>query len=381
MFMDTDLEKEIGLGADYPYPALGAGECNVPSTYQASGKQIGDKVTVEFRIGKMLRTMAAIYNEEYDPKIKAKSVASSTKVTFDCTIKNFITKSYGKYGEKEVTEQLIMEFDQMFPFLTPYLPETLRLNKEFVAYLEQPDTINTYASMLMMVLPGDRLSYYKESDVAQMRAKIYDVTNEIANTLGYYPTLSYTDLLRSMANYNVSILMIGLIFSIVLILFVIISILLIYSLLMITTETKTFDTGVMRLIGLSSKGFVAMILTQAVMFVVPSIIVAYICSFPVLAIIMHKIFKTDASYGISCVPTGIATLEAVGIGLLIPLLSAIIPIQRSLAKTLGESLNTARSSLSGTIVIIEGKGIKMIPYVLFGLLCVTFGVTIYIILP
>ena len=76
-----------------------------------------------------------------------------------------------------------------------------------------------------------------------------------------------------------------------------------------------------------------------------------------------------------------ATLEAVGIGLLIPLLSAIIPIQRSLAKSLSESLNTARSSLSGTIVIIEGKGVKMIPYVIFGLLCVTFGVTIYIVLP
>ena len=149
--------------------------------------------------------------------------------------------------------------------------------------------------MLMMVLPGDRLSYYKESDVSKMRAKIYDYTNEIATTLGYYPVSGSTALLNSMTIYNLSILMLGIIFSIVLILFVIISILLIYSLLMITTETKTFDTGVMRLIGLSSSGFVAMIMTQAVMFVVPSIISAYICSFPVLAIIMAKIFKTDSS--------------------------------------------------------------------------------------
>ena len=62
----------------------------------------------------------------------------------------------------------------------------------------------------------------------------------------------------------------------------VISILLIYSLLMINTETKTFDIGIMRLIGLSSYGFVAMIFTQAVMFVLPSIIFAYICSFPTL---------------------------------------------------------------------------------------------------
>ena len=75
----------------------------------------------------------------------------------------------------------------------------------------------------------------------------------------------------------------------------IISILLIYSLLMITTETKTFDIGIMRLIGLSSSGFVAMVFTQAVMFVLPAIIFAYICSFPTLYLIFLKIFKKDLS--------------------------------------------------------------------------------------
>ena len=91
--------------------------------------------------------------------------------------------------------------------------------------------------------------------------------------------------------YNFALLFIGLIFSIVMILFIIISCLLIYSLLMITTETKTFDTGVMRLLGLSSYGFVAMIATQAVMFVVPSIIAAYVCSYPTIWIIYQKMFS------------------------------------------------------------------------------------------
>ena len=97
-----------------------------------------------------------------------------------------------------------------------------------------------------------------------------------------------------MSLYNVAILFIGLVFNVLIILFVVISVLLIYSLLMITTETKTFDFGVMRLVGLSSKGFVAMIFTQAVMFVIPSIICAYICSFPCLWGILSKL---NASYG------------------------------------------------------------------------------------
>ena len=100
-----------------------------------------------------------------------------------------------------------------------------------------------------------------------------------------------------MTIYNFALLFIGLIFDIVMILFVIISVLLIYSLLMITTETKTFDTGIMRLLGLSSYGFVAMIVTQGVMFVVPSIIAAYVCSFPTLYLIYNKIFDNDLSKG------------------------------------------------------------------------------------
>ena len=44
-------------------------------------------------------------------------------------------------------------------------------------------------------------------------------------------------------------------------------------------------------------------------------------------------------------------------------------------------MNTARSTLSGTIVVIEDKNVRVVPYVIFGLLCVIFGMTIYVVLP
>ena len=95
-----------------------------------------------------------------------------------------------------------------------------------------------------------------------------------------------------------------------------------------------------------------------------------------------KMFNNDLGKGeISVVPSGVATLEAIAVGLLIPTLSSIIPIQRALAKTLSESLNTARANLSGTIVIIEDRNVKVVPYIVFGLLCVIFGISIYVILP
>ena len=127
--------------------------------------------------------------------------------------------------------------------------------------------------------------------------------------------------------YNFGLLFLGLVFNIVIILFVVISILLIYSLLMITTETKTFDIGVMRLIGLSSGDFIAMVFIQAVMFVIPSIVTAWVSSLPTLWWIFNRVFNTDLVSGsVSIVPGAIASVEAIGIGLLIPTLSAIVPI-------------------------------------------------------
>ena len=34
MYIDTDREKEIGLGSDYPFEPLGPLECIIPSKYK-----------------------------------------------------------------------------------------------------------------------------------------------------------------------------------------------------------------------------------------------------------------------------------------------------------------------------------------------------------
>ena len=81
----------------------------------------------------------------------------------------------------------------------------------------------------------------------------------------------------------------GLIFDIIVLLFVIISVLLIYSLLMISIETKTFEIGVMRMVGLSKPGLILMILIQALMFVLPAIVIGFIFSFPALSLIYSNL--------------------------------------------------------------------------------------------
>ena len=139
---------------------------------------------------------------------------------------------------------------------------------------------------------------------------------------------------------EVNILFIGLIFDILLIMFIVVAVLLIYSLLMISVETKTHETGIMRLVGLSKKGFVAMILTQAACFVFPSIISGFLLCLPSIWLIYKELFSEDIGFQPSILPDTGAIIQALIIGLLVPLISALLPIKRALDTNLAEALNT-----------------------------------------
>ena len=134
-------------------------------------------------------------------------------------------------------------------------------------------------------------------------------------------------------------MLIGLTFGIINIIFIILSSLLIYSLLMITVETKDFENGILRLVGLSKVAYSSMILLQAMLFVLPSIVLGFALSPVCLWALYSFIFSAEMGITPSYFPSGMASLQAFGTALLIPLLSSIIPINRAVTRTLAESLN------------------------------------------
>lgn len=87
-----------------------------------------------------------------------------------------------------------------------------------------------------------------------------------------------------METYNIVILLFNLVFDIILLIFIVISILLIYSLLMIGVETKSFETGILRMIGVGKYGTILLVIIHGFLFVLPSIIAAFILCFPAIAL-------------------------------------------------------------------------------------------------
>lgn len=102
--------------------------------------------------------------------------------------------------------------------------------------------------------------------------------------LGFYPIRVTNCLIDEVAEYSRYVMFVGIIFDLVVALLVIISVLLIYSLLVINVETKTFHIGVQRMVGLTRRGLIIMVIIQSLMFVVPALIAAFIAGIPALMI-------------------------------------------------------------------------------------------------
>ena len=207
---------------------------------------------------------------------------------------------------------------------------------------------------------------------------LYPITSQ----LGFYNVGTYLNILFNLETFTFTLLCLGLNFDILLLIFIVVSCLLIYSLLLIQIETKTFETGVMRLVGLTKQGFIAMIIMQSAMFVLPSVLLGFALSMPVLWMLYSLLFTEDLGFKPSVFPSTPAVVQALAIGTLIPLLSSIVPIQRALSSSLASSLNTQRSKTSGILIsLVDNTKTNLVPYLVFGSVAVIFGMTIYYFLP
>ena len=77
-----------------------------------------------------------------------------------------------------------------------------------------------------------------------------------------------------------------------------------------------------------------------------------------------------------------AVIQAVIVGIMIPLISSILPILMVLSQNLNEALNFQRSRIKGTFVeIMKKSGVNRVPYIIFGLITFIYGLGMFYVLP
>ena len=180
---------------------------------------------------------------------------------------------------------------------------------------------------------------------------------------------------------HLSVTFLQLIFYLVMLLLFSLSVLLIYSLLMLSVESKSFEFGVMRMVGLSKDNIILLVILQSFMFVIPSIISGFVVSLTVLQIGKYYA-ETQMQMDFEAIPSAVSVIQALFLSTMIPLLSSVLPIRVVLDRNLNDALDIQRSKTQAVFVnILNKKEANTGPMVLVGLSITIYGVTIYYLLP
>ena len=156
--------------------------------------------------------------------------------------------------------------------------------------------------------------------------------------LGFFPISVEAFILQDFKLAHLSVTFLQLIFNLVMLLLFSISVLLIYSLLMLSVESKSFEFGVMRMVGLSKDSIIILVILQSFLFVIPSVISGFMVS---LISLQGAKYYADQNLQMDfdAIPSTFSILQALVLSTLIPLISSIMPIRVVLDRNLNDALD------------------------------------------
>ena len=386
MLIDTEREKEIELGRSYPYGKLSEGECLVHKNLIGTNKK---EFNMKIPLNNFLINALLYYY--YDNK----EVANKTKenlenilregnfvIEFNCKVKEVIDNLYGKESADD-DNIIIMEQEYFYKYISDFLPINItEYFPDFKNILKENIKAQEFGNVLIINFPKNRLNFYTESDYDYLLEKGVKYMNKVVQKIG---TLQYykvdMPLIKTMNRYKYGTTLLNLILNIILLGIFGLSLILIHSLLLITTETNSFEFGVLRLVGNSKKNIILLIIFQCICFSLPAFILAFGFSFLVLNIINGVIkeeLNTDLNIGISVDSFFLAFF----LNFLAPIIAAIFPIRNILKKNIATSLNTMLNKTQGVkIEVISLQKKELTSLIVFGLLTFIYGASIYYFLP
>ncbi|KAM9977270.1 hypothetical protein ACTFIR_011129 [Dictyostelium discoideum] len=368
--IDTAREKRMGLGRDWKLDTPPQGTVYVQENL-ANKLSISKGDTIFIRIPTR-SFLSSIWTH-------ANITSSTIPIIYaTVTVADTFSSSEGKFPSDQ-SSSIIIEYSTFLPFLiTQFDPEMNYISKNYISKINFYD----YSKQVIINLPPSRLTPYINSNQDVILEKIVDFSNKILYKVGFNELSSELPVMSELSKNRYVALFLGLILNVIIFILLFLSILLIYSLLMIDVETRTFEMGVMRMIGTTRNGIIQLMLFKAFSYSVPSwglgLLIAQVFGF-----IVSAIFKSITGVPIPPKLTGEAILLASALGIIIPIASAIFPIRNALGKNLHDSLDVKHSKTAAVQISIERSEDNSFSssVALIGSLLSVFGFGIYYVFP
>eukprot|EP01016_Furgasonia_blochmanni_P040533 TRINITY_DN5182_c0_g1_i1.p1 TRINITY_DN5182_c0_g1~~TRINITY_DN5182_c0_g1_i1.p1 ORF type:complete len:963 (+),score=283.19 TRINITY_DN5182_c0_g1_i1:176-3064(+) len=387
LIIDSDRENYLQVGREYKYGPLQGNQAMLHrKKADYFGVNIGDTIIVEFNAGPLLEVLLERYNyvSPIDRRVDRATVRNEY-LRIPYVVHDIFSDLGGKVPDNQNDATIILENQHFLNYIADYFPQTL-IDRDgdypaFLTYMKNELRLRDFSTDIVINLPPPRLEYYLNPNYDAIQAKVTGMASSISEMLGTFSFDMTIPVLEKLYPLRFGALFLGITLNIIIFVLFVLSVLLIYSLLMVSIDTKTFEIGVLRMVGLNKNGLIQLIIVQALTFVIPAIIVGLLLTIPVLAYV-SGFFQSAVGITLAPLPTTSGFIWSITLGLLIPLLSSLYPIREALSQSLSQSLDTTHSKTSAIHVSIEIDS-KKIPWtkIWFGIISIAFGVSIYYLLP
>ena len=381
--INSTKEKEMGLGRNWPFEKMNQNECIVNQKYLKSINKKTNKLEIIIILDKfVINTLLMNYykdENQFNPNLNNLSKLNF-QFTVSCKVVGNFSDNYGKYkGDYE--KLMFMESEYFYKGLYEQFE---RYDEYFPNYSKWVKDTNPafYGNELIINFSKNRINYYIESDYNKLLQNGVNYANELIEEMN---NLEYINidmpLISNMQKFNYGLVLLNLILNVIIISLFILSLILIYSLLLITTETNSFEFGILRLVGTTKRDIIIIVIVKCLLFSIPAFIIAFLVQFKIINLInsgIKSIIKTDLSLSFNYD----SLYASIMVNFLSPIIASIIPIRNILKKNIGNSLNSMINKTSGMkieIMSVEKKEKNNI--ILFGLIMFFYGASIYYFLP
>eukprot|EP01064_Diplonema_japonicum_P037734 TRINITY_DN893_c0_g1_i1.p1 TRINITY_DN893_c0_g1~~TRINITY_DN893_c0_g1_i1.p1 ORF type:complete len:1078 (+),score=231.55 TRINITY_DN893_c0_g1_i1:88-3321(+) len=374
--IDTAREDRMGFGRDWGYGTLPPGNALVESGLaRLLGLNKGDTILLVMNLAPQL---VGLYNELGMSNDEWPYAEYKTAIV-PVTIFDLISDVKGKLANN-ADRFIFMEQQGFLQHVSSYLHPDFPDDKRTA--FAQADLTRFSSKISINMAPDTRRATYLESNYDTIQDSVVAWSADVLFQIGFNQVTAEAGVLEFMRTVRFFTLFLGLIISLVIVVLIALAIVLIYSLLMINVETRTFELGVLRMVGMQRSDLVQLVLTQAFLYALPAWALGLSIAFAiwlVLRSLMTSLLLVSLPVNLDAFAVGMATL----VGLVMPLIASIAPIRHALGLNLQDSLDTNHSKVKAvtfTFERSEGSTVS-IPVIVLGIALTLFGFLIYYAFP
>ncbi|GET92264.1 hypothetical protein, conserved [Leishmania tarentolae] len=369
MAIDAKAEERMGFGRHYNEPTLNEGEVIVShrAAVLMGGVSVGD-------------TILLYGNAQMNMELPFANLThtDSGDVIMPFKVVSIIEEYYGKFPHEDTF--VVVSFQTFLHDVAKGLrPATSTAGVKGV-FNTNP---NDCASAVYFIMnPHARLNAYGSESYNKIRSNVAEWVSGVLSRIGFMQVSRSTPQLLGLYATRLFSVFLGLTMSLILLGLTFLSIVLIYTLLTVGIETKTYELGIQRMVGLTKENLIFLVLVNAYAFTLPAWAIGLASgqgAYSGIRLVFVKLVDLELPMLVTGASVGWATLAGLGI----PIVASFFPILSLVTQKLPDAINTSRSRNSGITYKIHNNNSTQWSGTMLALgsLFFAFGFLIYYLFP